>query len=252
MRTISISSQKGGAAKTTTTISLGAAIAARGRRVLLVDMDPQGHLAEGFGIRADLLRQEMSQVIDGSIPIEKTIQNVRPDLDLAPANIRLAWLEPNLFGQLRREDRLKTALARMNVAYEYILIDRPPSLGILTINALLAVNEVLIPMAADYYSMLGVELLLQTIDKMKTELNPTLEILGVLPTRLTRTVNAHEVLDRTRKDLAGSIHVFAQPIPETVKFREASAQGKTIFEVAPESPGAAAYLALADEVLAHA
>ena len=248
MPAIAIASQKGGSAKTTTAIHLGAALAARGRRVLLVDMDPQGHLAEGLGLAALELTAEISAVLERRQGIADILHPVRPGVDLAPSNIRLASVEAGLYTKLRREDRLKLALAPVAGAYDYVLIDCPPSLGLLTVNALSAADAVIVPMAAEYFSMLGVGLLLQTIDDMRAEINPTLAVRGLLPTRVARTVNAREILAHVRAELGERVRVFPCPVPETVKFREAAALGKTIFEYAPESPGAAAYRALAEEV----
>jgi chromosome partitioning protein len=249
MAVIAVSNQKGGSAKTTTTIHVGAALAAQGKRVLLIDMDPQGHLAEGFGLAAAELEHEISEVLDRRQELIQIIVPVRANLDLAPANIHLAHVEPALINKHRREDRLKMALQPVASEYDYVLIDCPPSLGILTVNALSAANQVLIPMAADYYSMLGVGLLLTSIDEMRAEINPTLTVLGLIPTRVSRTVNAREVLNHIKGELAGRVRIFLEEVPETVKFREAAGLGKTIFEHAPETPGAAAYNALAMEVI---
>jgi chromosome partitioning protein len=250
VRRIAVANQKGGSAKTTTTIHVGAGLAQAGRRVLLVDMDPQGHLAEGFGITAGELDHEMSEVLDGKVALPTIIRGVRPGLDLAPSNIRLSYLEAVLFTKLQRESRLKRALEAVRNRYDVVLIDCPPSLGILTINALAAADAVLVPMACEFYAMLGVSLLLQTIEEMRAEINPDLRILGVAPTKCTRTVHAREVLERTRAELVGAVKVYDHVVPESVRFREAAALGKTIYEHAPESRGAAAYLKLAEEVAA--
>lgn len=247
-RIIAVANQKGGSAKTTTTIHLGAAFARQGRRVLLVDMDPQGHLAEGFGLPAGGLEHEISDVLDDKRPLARVIRPVRPNLDLAPSNIRLSYLEAALFTRLQREARLKRALRDVADHYDLILVDCPPSLGILTVNALAAADAVLVPMACEFYAMLGVSLLFQTIEEMRAEISPDLRVLGVAPTKCTRTVHAREVLERTRAELAGTVRVFDAVIPESVRFREAAALGKTIFEHAPDSRGAAAYQQLAEEV----
>lgn len=247
-RTLAVANQKGGSAKTTTTLHVGAALAARGRRVLLVDMDPQGHLAEGFGLPAGGLEHELSEVLDGKRPLREVVRTVRPNLDLAPSNIRLSYLEAVLFTRLQREARLKRALAGSADRYDLVLVDCPPSLGILTVNALAAADAVLVPMACEFYAMLGVSLLLQTIEEMRAEINPGLRVLGVAPTKSTRTVHAREVLVRTREELAGTVRVFDAVVPESVRFREATALGKTIFEHAPGSRGAVAYEQLAEEV----
>lgn len=249
MSIVAISNQKGGSAKSTTTLNLGAALAAAGKRVLLVDMDPQGHLAEGFGIPAGELPIDISQVLDKKVALTQILRTVRPNLDLAPSNIHLSYIEMSLILAHRREDRLKNALASVASTYDFTLIDCPPSLGILTVNALSAADSVLIPMAADFYSMLGVGLLLQTIEEMRAEINPTLAVCGLLPTRVARTVNAREVLENIEEELGSRVRIFPSGIPETVKFREAAGLGQTIFEHAPDSAGARAYCALAQEIL---
>jgi chromosome partitioning protein len=248
MPVLAIANQKGGSAKTTTAIHLGAALADFGKHVLLVDMDPQGHLAEGFGLSAMELEQEISTVLDKRTGLDEIITRVRPGLDLAPSNIRLSYVEASLFTKHRREDRLKLALAGCATRYDFALIDCPPSLGILTVNALSAADEVLIPMACEYFAMLGVELLLTTIEDMRGEINPTLVIRGLQPTRFARTVNAREVLAQVKETLSGRVPVFEPAIPETVKFREAAALGKTIFEHDPASSGADAYRTLAEAI----
>lgn len=250
MRKIAIANQKGGVAKTTTALNLGHALALRGLKTLLVDIDPQGHLSEGFGISADELDLEMSRVLDGEAGLQDIIHNARPNLDFAPSNIRLSAVEAKVFLKARREDRLKRALTSVEDLYDVALIDCPPSLGLLTVNALSAANEVLVPMTTDYYSMLGVDLLLQSIEDMRAELNPDLNVLGILPTRVTRTINSREVLARTRQELDGRVIVFETVIKDSVRFREAIGLGKTIHEHAPRLDGTKAYQVLAEELCA--
>lgn len=249
MAILAISNQKGGSAKTTTTINLGAALALFEKRVLLVDTDPQGHLAEGFGISSGSLEKDLSLVLDGKLSLLEIITNIRPNLDLAPSNIRLSYLEALLFTRHRREDKLKNALESAKEKYDIIAIDCPPSLGLLTVNALSAADYVLIPMVCEFYAMLGVSLLLDVIEDMRVELNPSLNILGILPTRLNRTIHAREVLGRTRIELQGRVRVFEPAVNESVRFKEAAAAGKTIFEYAPDIEGAEAYRSLAKEII---
>lgn len=248
MSVIAILNQKGGSAKTTTTINLGAALAGCAKRVLAIDMDPQGHLAEGFGLSLAEVTADISQVLERQRRLDDIILHARERVCLAPATLDLSYKEASFYNMKRREDRLKSALADVMPAYDFILIDCPPSLGILTINALSAAESVLIPMTADYYAMLGVDMLLATIEDIRAEINPDLVVLGLLPTRVGRTTNAREVLDETRKNLAERLRIF-EPIPETVKFREAAGLGKTIFEHAPGSPAAIAYTRLAENIL---
>jgi chromosome partitioning protein len=247
---IAVANQKGGVAKTTTVIHLGAALAEMGKRVLLVDLDPQGHLAEGFGIVSDTLESEMSEVLEGSKRIaDIIISAVRPRLDLAPSNIRLSDMELTLVNVRFRELKLKKALEPMLKLYDYIFLDCPPSLGLLTVNALIAANHVLVPMASEYYSMLGVSLLVKTVQTIKTEGNPELSILGIIHTHHKRTVHAREVFTRTREELGNQVHIFETPINDSTRFAEASGQGRTVFEIAPEIEGAKAYWAIAEEIV---
>ena len=247
---IAVVNQKGGVAKTTTTIHLGVALAHLGKNVLLVDLDSQGHLAEGFGIVADKIAQEMSDVFEGSKGIKDIIMpNIRPHLDLAPSNVRLADMELTLVNMRFRESKLKRALEPVAPRYEYILLDCPPNLGLFTVNALIAANKVLIPMATHFWSMLGVSRLLTSIQEEKKEANPALEIVGIIPTRFTRTVHAREVIDRTKAEVGGECHIFEHPIHESVRFAEATGQGTTVFDIAPDIEGARAYQAIAKEIM---
>jgi chromosome partitioning protein len=246
-KTIALACMKGGSAKTTSTISLAAALAARGKTVLTVDMDPQGHLAEGFGIPLGDIPADISLVLERKIGLADIILTAREGIALAPSTLELAYKEPSIYNMKRREDRLASAVTTVADQYDYVLIDCPPSLGIFTINALSAASTVLIPMTADYYAMLGVEMLLSTVNEVRAEINPHLSLCGLLPTRVGRTTNAREVLDETTKNLGEKLRIFP-PIPETVKFREAAALGKTIFEHAPDSAGAIAYSQLAETI----
>jgi chromosome partitioning protein len=250
-RVIAITNQKGGVAKTTTAIHLGAALAAGGSRVLLADLDPQGHLAEGFGMVADGLECEMSDVLEGSRSLDDitiSLAHQQPGLYLAPSNIRLADMELTLVNLRFREYRLKRALESMGSQFDYILLDCPPSLGLLTVNGLMAAGEVLIPMACEYYSMLGVSLLLKTVAAIKAEANPDLAVLGIVHTRHKRTVHSREVVNRTRAELDGLVRVFDTPVNESTGFPEATGQGTTVYAIAPEIQGAHAYQALAAEI----
>lgn len=247
---IAVANQKGGVAKTTTVIHVGAAIADLGKRVLLVDLDPQGHLAEGFGIVSDTLACEMSDVLEGSRRItEIIIPNLRPGLDLAPSNIRLSDMELTLVNMRFRENKLKKALEPVQRSYDYILLDCPPSLGLLTVNALIAATQALIPMASEYYSMLGVSLLIKTVRTIRSEANPDLTILGIIHTHHKRTIHAREVVTRTRSELGTEIHIFDTPVNDSTRFTEASGLGKTVFDLAPDIEGAQAYRAIAEEIV---
>jgi chromosome partitioning protein len=247
---IAVANQKGGVAKTTTVIHLGVAIAEQGKKVLLVDLDPQGHLAEGFGIVSDKLKAEMSDVLDGSRKItDIIIPNVRHNLDLAPSNIRLSDMELTLVNLRFREYKLKRALEPVLKLYDFLIFDCPPNLGLLTINALMAADKVIIPMATEYYSMLGVSLLIKTVQAIQREANPALTILGIVHTRNKRTNHAHEVVARTVAEVGSQVHVFNPPINESTRFTEATGMGKTVFETSPNLPGSKAYQAIADEII---
>jgi len=249
-RVIAVSNQKGGTSKTTTVIHLGVALAQLGKRVLLIDLDPQGHVAEGFGIVSDDLQAEMSCVFEGSKRLTDIIMpKVRPNLDIAPSNIRLADMELTLVNLRFRENKLKRALEPVLTRYDIIFLDCPPNLGLLTVNALMAASHVLIPMAADYYSMLGVSRLIQSVETIKGEANPDLQVLGIIPTRYkATTTHAREVVARTKAELGDRVHVFEPPVHDSTRFPEASAQGTTVFDIAPTIEGAQAYRAIAQEI----
>lgn len=250
-RIVAVVNQKGGVAKTTSTVHFGVALAELGKKVLLVDLDSQGHIAEAFNIVADELDYDISDVFEGTKRISDIIlPAIRPQLDVAPSNVRLADMELTLVNMNFREVRLKRALELVVSRYDYIFLDCPPNLGLFTINALIAATDVLIPMATEYWSMLGVARLLQSINKVKEEGNPQLAILGIVPTRYTRTNHAREVIQRTKQEIGDHIHVFEPPVHESTRFREATGMGKTIFEIAPETEGARAYRTIAQEIVA--
>ena len=249
-RVIAVSNQKGGTGKTTTTINLGGALADRGIRVLLVDMDPQASLSVGLGVDTFSLEKTMYDAIVEGEKLDNIILSVRQQIDLAPANLYLSAGELQLASSLRREDRLKNALAPVVDRYEFVLIDCPPTLGLLTINAFSAADYTLIPMSTDYYSLVGVRLLVESIERIQSQLNPELEILGILATRFDkRTRHAQEVLDEARSKLGEHVRVFETVIPETVRFKEAPIAGQTITEYSGSHPSAESYRHLAQEVL---
>lgn len=248
-RVIAVANQKGGSAKTTTTINLGAELARLGHATLLVDLDSQGHLAEGFGIPALGVEYDLSAVLDNKRSLEQILRPLRENLDLAPSNIRLSHLEPYLITRARREDRLKNALKPLLDRYAFVLIDCPPSLGILTVNGFSAAGEILIPMAAEFYALIGVSLLLDTIRDMQADLNPDLAILGIIPTRMNRTRHAREVVDRAQEELGEQLRFFTPPVPESVHVKDASAAGVPVAEYQPTSPATEAYRLLAQEIV---
>jgi chromosome partitioning protein len=250
---IAVANQKGGSGKTTTTRSLAAALAERGRRVLMVDLDPQASLSEGCGIELHRLTHTTYHVLIGSARLPEVLTRVGDRVDVAPANIHLAAAELQLVNMNRREDKLRNALKPLRGEYDYVLVDCPPSFGLLTVNALSAADSVLIPMACDYYTMLGVRLLLDTVREIQAEVNPDLKIEGVLPTRYdARTLHAREILEQTRQALGEGVRVFDSIVRESVRFKEAPITGRSILEYAGASDGARAYRSLAQEIDNHA
>jgi chromosome partitioning protein len=247
---IALANQKGGTGKTTTTINLAGALAEVGKKILAVDLDPQGSLGIGFGVDVSRLENNLYDVIVKGGRIREVIRAVREKIDLAPTNIQLSQAEPQLVGAYRREDRLKNAIMSIRDQYDFILIDCPPSLGMLTINALAATDYVLIPMSCDYYSLVGVTLLLQTIIDIQAQVNPHLEVLGIAATRYDgRTKHSQEVLEEVRNKLGRRYRVFEAVIRETVRLKETPITGQPITEYSSAHPAADDYRALAQEVL---
>ncbi|MCB0094250.1 MAG: ParA family protein [Caldilineaceae bacterium] len=247
---IAVSNQKGGSGKTTTTQNLAGALAEHNKTILVVDADPQASLTVGWGIDVSALEQTMYNVVVEHEPLQNILISVRDNIDLAPANIYLSVAELKLAGEYRREDRIKSALADLEKPYDYVLIDCPPSLGLLTINAFSAADSVLIPMSCDYYAMVGVKLLLDSIIRTKNQINPKLDILGVVATRYDRrTAHSKEILEELKNKLEPDVRLFKAVIRETVRFKEAPIEGKTITEYNDAHAGAEDYRDLAREVI---
>ena len=249
-RIISLANQKGGVGKTTTTISLGAALAELGQRVLLVDFDPQGALSVGVGVNSIELDQTIyNLILDRATQFEDVVIKTNiPGVELLPGNIDLSAAEVVLVSEVAREQALKRVLTQAKGEYDYVLIDCPPSLGLLTVNALTASDSVIIPLECEFFALRGMALLVDTIEKVRDRLNPELEIQGVVATMYDgRTLHAREVISRVKE--AFGTRLFASTIPRTIRFAEAPVVGEPILTYAGDSTGAAAYRALAREVL---
>ena len=247
-RIIAIVNQKGGVGKSTTAVNLGASLAILGSSVLLIDIDPQGNSTSGLGIDKLALERDVYGVLLSDIPMADTIVATGvPNLSLVPATMGLAGAEIELVSVLSRETRLRRALAAVASGYDYVLIDCPPSLGLLTLNALTAATEVMIPVQAEYYALEGLSQLTTVVGRIREALNPELRITGVLVTMFDgRTRLATEVLDEVHAHFPRQ--VFRTQIPRNIRLSEAPSFGKpaALFDV--KSRGAQAYLALAREV----
>ncbi|MBM4422847.1 MAG: ParA family protein [Chloroflexi bacterium] len=253
-RTIAIANQKGGVGKTTTTVNLGAALVERGRRVLAVDLDPQASLTLALGHDADALPRTIYSAMMAAMKGEEAsladvLQPTEAGLDLLPASIELSQAELDLTREPLGIYALRDSLNGFADGYDYILLDCPPSLGILTANALAAAAEVVIPLQADYLALKGVDLLLRTIGKIQKRANTTLKVRGIVLTMADlRTLHAREVVEAARETFGQTVPVFDTIIHANVRLKEAPLIGQSILAYATDSPGAQGYRALAQEI----
>jgi chromosome partitioning protein len=251
-RIIAMCNQKGGVGKTTSTINLGAALAEFGRRVLLVDFDPQGALSVGLGMQPHQLeRTTYNLLMERNVGIDEVLLKTGvPGMDLLPSNIDLSAAEVQLVNEVAREQTLARTLAPVRDDYDFVLIDCQPSLGLLTVNALTAANGVIIPLECEFFSLRGVALLIDTIEKVQQRLNPKLRLEGILATMYDgRTLHSREVYSRVLEAFGDK--VFDTVISRTVRFPETTVAGEPITTWAPTSNGAVAYRELAMEVLSR-
>jgi chromosome partitioning protein len=243
---IAFANQKGGVAKTTTTLNLGVAFKEQGFEVLLVDLDPQGNLTMSQGMDPDQVERSMYDVLVHSMPVEEIIH--RAEVDVAVSSIDLAGAEMALSSMIGRERALQKALLPVRNRYDYILIDTPPSLGLLTINALTASDGVIVPVQCEYLSLRGLVQLETTLSMIRENLNPIVEIKGILPTMYdSRTVHSREAVEMLKENF-GEL-VFETRIKKTVRYAEAPVEGSSVLKYDSSGPAAKAYRDLAKEVL---
>ena len=248
-RIISVANQKGGVGKTTTTVNLGASLAFVGKKILLVDSDAQGNATSGMGIRKPDVTHDIYDVLVNEVPIQDAIYPTsRENLDIVPATLQLSGAEIELTSMMARESRLKMALNEVKDQYDFILIDCPPSLGHLTINAFTASDSILIPVQCEYYALEGLSQLLNTVRLVQKHFNPELEIEGVLLTMYdARTNLGAEVVEEVRRYFQEK--VYDTIIPRNIRLSEAPSHGLSIIDYDIRSKGAEVYQALAKEVL---
>jgi chromosome partitioning protein len=245
-RVIAFANQKGGVAKTTTTLNLGVAFAEQGMKVLLVDLDPQGNLTMSQGLNPDSIERSMFDVLVHRLPITEVIAEA--EVDLAVSSIDLAGAELALSSMIGRERALEKALAPVRENYNYILIDTPPSLGLLTINALVASNGVIVPVQCEYLSLRGLVQLENTLSMIRENLNPEVGIQGILPTMYdNRTLHSREAVEILQENF-GDL-VFDTKIRKTIRYAEAPVKGSSVLKYDPSGSAAEAYRDLAKEVL---
>ena len=248
---IALANQKGGVGKTTTSVNLGACLADQGQLVLLIDLDPQGNATSGLGVEKREIEKSVYDVLINDEPLKNVIRHSsHPGLDIAPTTIALSGAEVELTNLMARETRLKDAFGDVKDQYDFILIDCPPSLGLLTINAFTACNSILIPVQSEYYALEGLSQLLNTIKLVQKHFNPNLKIEGVLLTMYDKRTNLGQQVNAEVKKFFGD-QVYQTVIPRNVRLSEAPSHGLAIIDYDQRSTGARVYKELAKEVLAN-
>jgi chromosome partitioning protein len=245
-RVIALANQKGGVAKTTTTLNLGVALAEHGLGVLCIDLDPQGNLTMSQGMNPDRVERSMFDVLVHRLPISEVI--ARREIDIAVASLDLAGADMALASQIGRERALQKALAEVRDRYDYILIDTPPSLGLLTVNAFVAATGVIVPVQTEYLSLRGLVQLENTLQMVRDNLNPEVSIIGIVPTMYDRRITHSREADEILRENFGKL-VYSTRIRKTIRYAEAPVKGESIIAYEPDGEAAALYRDLAKEVL---
>lgn len=250
-RIIAVANQKGGVGKTTTSINLSAALAARGKKVLMIDSDPQGNATSGYGIDKNNLENTIYELILGECSVQDSIiKDVIPGVSVLPSNVNLAAAEIELIGVERKEFILKNEIDWVKDAYDFIIIDCPPSLSMLTVNAMTTADTVLVPIQCEYYALEGLSQLIHTVNLVKERLNPVLDMEGIVFTMYdSRTNLSNQVVENVKENLEESINVYKTIIPRNIRLAEAPSHGIPIQIYDPKSAGAESYRSLAKEII---